>query len=76
MSNQIIKYMWTTRIVVRWIPIHLSSSLLLVLANLQLFHLPSIFTILCLSKLPVVIPIVLPYYSNYLYSTLNLSCIL
>ncbi len=41
------------RRVVRWIPIHLSPSLLLVLTiNLQSFHLPSTFTILCLSKLP------------------------
>ncbi len=53
MSNQIIKHMWTeARRVVGWIPFHLSSSLLLVLTNLQPFYLPSTFTILCLSKLP------------------------
>ena len=54
MSNQIIKYMWTEGELWdgSWIPFHLSSSLLLVLTNLQFFHLPSTFTILCLSKLP------------------------
>ncbi len=36
-----------------WIPFHLTSSLLLVLTNLQPFYLPSTYTILCLSKLPL-----------------------
>ncbi len=51
MSNQIIKHVDKRR-VVRWIPFHLSSSLLLVHTNLQPFYLPSTFTILCFSKLP------------------------
>ncbi len=52
MSNRIIKTYVDKRRVVKWIPIHISSSLLLDLTNLQPFHLPSTFTILCLSKLP------------------------
>ena len=51
-----------------WIPFHLSSSLLLVLTNLQPFLLPSTFTILCLSKLPPTSDSIVPYsvdsYSN------------